>query len=407
MTFFHHVLLFINNNGRQLLRKWPSLPLLFLFPICIVGLAAYALVTFFIPEDIEAIKVGLIDQDKSKETTMIVELIEESSQLNNFIQLDVMSLDSAKQSIETNKLSAYITFPEEFTSDLYSGNPVTLEIVGNPNKQTDSYLIKELIDSVSRHIKTAQANILTMNYYAKQLDMTDEERNDFLYQQFIEFVYYTMGKERIIDEEILTNNVSTSPVHYYGLGGLFIIMTLWLILFYSILSKEENYQMKQRMKLFGVTEIQQLIAKIAVCWTATTCFSLLVFYGYFTLLNIELFLSDYVKIFAVTILYFLIFLVLLSLIEVIITSAKFRLLIQSVYTATLLLLSGAIVPTIYYPLYMQDIIPFNFTFQGFYALENIILNGRIYVDYLPLLIYLLVSIAALLGLSIWKERYIE
>lgn len=404
MLFFHHIFLFIKNNIKQLQRKWPSLPLLFLFPIFIVGLSAYMVISFFIPEDEQAIHVGLIDQDQSKETKMVVEVLEESSQLNNFIQLEVMSPNKAKQALEGNHLSSYIVFPEDFTDKLYNGTSVSLQIIGNPNKKVESYLVKELVDSVSRHIKTAQANILTINYFAKQLEMDDETRNDFLFKQFTDFVFYTLGRDKIIDQETLTNNVVNSPFQYFGLGGLFVIVTIWLLAIYSTLSKEEESRMKRRMRLYNVTEKHQLLAKIIVSWMVTICFTFITFFGLITIFDIHLFPGDYVKISIVTLIYSFVFLLGLAIIELVFTAPKIRLFIQNFYTGILLLLSGAIIPTIYYPFYVQDVVTFNFAYQALHWLQEIILNNGVYVNYLPLILYMVIGILIFFSISTWKER---
>ncbi|MFZ3576349.1 ABC transporter permease [Virgibacillus sp. DJP39] len=404
MLFFHHVFLFIKSNLKQLQRKWPSLPLLFLFPIIIVGLSAYILTSFFIPDEGEAIHVGLITHDQSKETAMIVELIEQSSQLSSFIEIENMSSSKAKQALTNNQLSAYIVLPDNFTNSLYNGSSVTLKIIGNPDKRVESYLVKELIDSVTRHIKTAQANILTINYYAKQLEMDDGVRNDFIFQQFTDFVFYTLGKDKIIDEELLKNNVTTSPVQYYGLGALFIILTIWLLAFYSTLTRTEESGLKKRMKLFNVTEMQQLLAKIVVSWIISIIFTIFIFYGFIRLFDISLYFNDYVKVYLFLLIYSFLFLIGLAIIEVSVTGPKIRLFIHSFYTVTLLLLSGAIIPTIYYPMYLQELLPYSFSYQAFKWLLELLLNNGIYVDYIPLIIYLIIGSLLLFGISSWKER---
>ncbi|ASK63012.1 ABC transporter ATP-binding protein [Virgibacillus phasianinus] len=404
MGFIHHVILFTKNNVKQLLRKWPSLPLLFLFPIILVSLSAYIAISFFIPDEGEAIQVGLVDHDQSKETKLIVDLIEESSQLNNFIQLNVMSGEKAKQKLQNDHLSAYIIFPDDFVENLYNGTSVTLKIIGNPDKKMESYLVKELVDSVSRHIKTAQANILTINYYAKQLTMDDETRNDFLFNQFTDFVFYTLGKDKIVDEEIIANSVTNSPVHYYCLGGIFIILTIWILEIYTVLSRDDGARIKARMRLYNVKESDQILAKIFVSWLVTISFTVIVFIGFITVFSIDLFPSDYFKVAVLTMLYSFLFLLGLALIEVICTAPKMRLFIQMVYTAVSLLISGAIIPTIYFPYYVQNLLPYNFAYQAFYWMQEIVLNQRVFVDFLPLILYVFIGIFVLFGISTWKER---
>lgn len=405
MIFIHHVLLFIQNNGKQLQRKWPTLPPLFLFPIVIVGLTAFVVITLFIPEDNTSIQVGLVDEDQSKETTMVVKLIEESSsQLNNFIHIENLTATKAKQALKNNQISTYIVFPGGFTENLYNGSSVTLDIIGNPNKQVESFLVNELIESLSRHIKTAQANILTINYFAKQLDMNDETRNDFLFKQFTDSIFYTLGKDKILDQETLKNNVSSSPIHYYGLGAVFLILSIWLVAFYSILTREEGIRMKSRMRLYNVTDTQQLLAKIIVSWLAAVVFSGLTFCGFFIYFDFHLFLVDYGKIAVIGLVYSFTFLLGLAIIEAILQAPKIRLFVQTFYTGILVLLSGAVVPTIYFPYYIQDILPYSFSYQAFHLLQEIILETLVYVDFLPLIVYLLIGVCLFVGITTWKER---
>src|SRR5690606_15603207 len=101
------------------------------------------------------------------------------------IQIIALSKEQAQQLILQNEISTYFSFPEGFTADLYEGESVTIPIVGNPSKPTDSYLVKELVESMMRYIGAAQANILTVHDYAKKTDMSQEQRQQLMLQQFI------------------------------------------------------------------------------------------------------------------------------------------------------------------------------------------------------------------------------
>ncbi|WP_188453456.1 ABC transporter permease [Virgibacillus oceani] len=403
MTFIKHLFLFIRNDCKKLQRKWLTLPLLLLFPIIIVALAAVIAISFLSPDEEEPIQVGLVDLDQSEETKLVVKLIEESSQLGNYIHIKKLSDKDAKKNIK-DKLSAYITFPKDFTDDLYKGESVALEITGNPNKSMESYLIKELLDSVARHIQAAQANILTINYFAKQLPMDVKTRNDLVYEQFTNFVVYTIGKDKIIDEEAVANLATSSPVHYYGLASWFIVITIWLFVFYTFLTKENETRMKDRMRLYGVTVVQQVLAKIITTVGITLVFSTLAFFALQEIVEITLYTENYLRIATLMLLYSFVFLEIIAIFEILFIEQKLRLLIQSIFTGFVLLLSGAIIPTLYFPLYIQNLLPYSFGNLALHWLQEIILNGRFYADYLPLLFIALSSLFVLLGISVWKER---
>ncbi|MBY7143204.1 ABC transporter permease [Virgibacillus sp. NKC19-3] len=407
MHSIKHSLLFMKNHIMQLRRKWLSLPLLFIFPIFIVGLIATIVITLILPPEDNPVHVGLVDLDQSNETQLMVEFIDESSLLGEYIQIHSMSEDEAVEAIERNELSAYVMFPDNFTDHLYQGTSVEFPVIGNPEAPTESYVIHELIDSVTRHISTAQANILTINHYGRELGLNADERNDLLFDQFQEFLFYTIGKDRIMNDEQVSNHATSSPVHYYGVAGWFIIVTLWLFSIYNFLSKEENLRMKQRMKLYGVTEIRQIFAKICVTLLVIFVFAVASFVLLGRALHFDLIVDDYLRIVLITLLYSIVLLQSFAIVEMALPSQKLRLLIQSLICGILLLSSGAIIPTIYFPLHIQDVLMYSFSHEAFNGLQEILLRGRLYANYIPLLLMNLVSLFILLGFSLWKERLKE
>ena len=404
MTFLKLTFLFIKSNLKKLQRKWISLPLLLLFPILIITMIAVIFIMLFTPSETNPIKVGIVNYDESQETKMVIELLESTSQFGEIIQVSAMDENKAKKYIDDNMLSAYIIFKKNFTNDLYTGNSVEIPIVGNPKEPIKSLLVEELFNSIARHIAASQANILTINYYASELGMDENERQTLLFEQFKEFLFYTLGKDQILKEEELENIATTSPIQYYGLAGWFIITTAWLLLFYIFFHQEDKFKIKQRMKLYGVTELQQIIAKIVVSFVITFILISITFVGLILILDSEFMLSDYIKVLAIMTLYSILFLTGLALIEVIIPSQKLSLLIQSIMTIFLLLLSGAFVPTIYFPITVQEISNYLFSNQAFYWLTEILIHERFYIDYIPLLFMTIAGLFVLIGISRWKER---
>ncbi|MEC5421984.1 ABC transporter permease [Virgibacillus sp. C22-A2] len=407
MHFITKILIFIKSNSMQLQRKWLSLPLLLLFPIIIVGLIVTILIALFSPSDKNVIQVGLIDADQTAETQMVVDLINESAQMGTYIQIHSMEESKAKTAIQMNELSSYIVLPEGITESLYQGHSSELAVIGNPSQPMQSRIIKELIDSVTRHIRASQANILTINHYAKALSIENEARNDLLFEQFQEFLFYTIGKDRVINELQITNQVTSSPIDYYAMASWFIVISIWLLAVYTFLYKENELRMKHRMKLYGVTDIQQIIARIIVTLVAVSILSAGSFAILQHVLDWDLYKYDFTRIGAVISLYSILLLLCLAIIETLIPSKKLRLLGQSLFTGGVLLISGAFIPVIYFPLKLQELLLYSFSNEGFRWLHEIILNNRLYADYTPLVLMNMVGLLLLIGLSLGKERLEE
>src|SRR5699024_1688660 len=135
--------------------------------------------------------------------------------------------------------------------------------------------------------------------------------------------------------------------NYYGIALWFITITIWLFVINQSLIREESYRMIKRMKLYGVTQLQQHIARIWITMIISGLFSLLLFIAINKLLNWELYLEDYGRIFLISLLYGNLFLMVLSILQAIISDRRLSLLTQSIVTIGLLSLSGAIIPIIY------------------------------------------------------------
>ncbi|GAB3803919.1 hypothetical protein GCM10028868_31110 [Virgibacillus kimchii] len=348
--------------------------------------------------------VGLVDLDNTTETQLVVQLLEEASQLGEYMQIHSMSEQTAESAITDDIISSYILLPEQFTNNLYQGNSVEMPIIGNPNQPIQSYILNELIESVARHIRASQANILTIHHYAGEMGMDSDARSELLFEQFQEFVFYTIGKDRILTEREIINVATSNPVHYFSMSSWFIILTIWLIAIYSFLSSEDPTKMKKRMKLYGVMEIHQIFAKIIVTLTVTFLFAVGLLLLLQTLLDWDLTAANYGRIALISILYSLLFLICISVIEVLVASPKLQLLFQAIFTFGVLLFSGAVLPVIYFPPAIQHLLDYIFSAEAFNWLAEIIIHQRFYADYIPLLMMSGIGLFLLLGLSIGKER---
>ncbi|MCG7335691.1 ABC transporter permease [Sporosarcina sp. ACRSM] len=387
MLSIGRILFFMQQYHKQLKKKWGTLLLLFLFPIVLIGLLLGLVAGLLLPEENSPIRVALVDEDQTKESMLFGMLLEETATGNPFLQFVSLTEADAEELMERNEISTYFSFPEGFTADLYEGKSVTIPIVGNPAKQTESFVVKELVESMTRYIAAAQANILTINDYAKKTDLSKQERQELMFQQFMDFTLYTLGKDKLLDEEVITNVATSSPKHYYVLAGWFIVLSVWLLAIYSVLGKEEHRSMVVRMQLFGVTLWQRVFARMLVVLAYSLILAAVLFFIIDRVVRFELFAIDYGRFGLFTALYGLLFVVGAALIDVWVTSRKMGLLLQSLFLFLMILTSGALIPTLYFPQAVQGLLPYLFSYESMRWMIDIVLEGRNYADFTALMVY--------------------
>ena len=387
-------------------KKWATL-LLFLFPICLISLLLFLIAGLIIPTENEPIRVVLVDEDETKESMLLTRLLEETASDNQFIQVVTMPEDEARSLIDNNTISSYFTFPKGFTGDLYEGESVTIPIVGNQSKQTESYVVKELVESMTRLLATAQANILTINDYAMKLDMPKDEHDEMLLHQFMDFTLYTVGKNKLLDEEVIKNIATISPKHYYLLAGWFTLLSVWLLAFYTIVGKEEHAGMLVRLKLFGVTIWQRIIARILVALGGALLLAGLSFFVISQFVQYDLYALDYFRFALFACLYALLLLIGIAVIDIWISSKKVVLLLQSLFTFILIFASGSIIPTLYFPQSIQVVLPYIFSYESMNWMIDIVLEGRNYADFTLLIIAIGMGLLILWVSATGKKRWLR
>src|SRR5699024_11273233 len=133
-----------------------------------------------------------------------------------------------------------------------------------------------------------------------------------LFEEFKQFFFYAIGKDKILNEKEVDNQATSQTKDYYSISLWFIISTIWLFVIYQFFIQEEPDRMIQRMRLYGVTILQQNMARIMMTLLVTGLFSVSLFVGINKLMHWNLYLEDYRRIFLISILYSLLYLLFLS-----------------------------------------------------------------------------------------------
>lgn len=361
--------------------------------------------SLIVPPKGEKIEIAFVDLDGTTETALMGELLQLSMKDSEHMKVSFMTQEEAEQGIRQDELSAYIVLPEKFTKHLYKGKGVTLPVVGNPKRASESLIVLELIDSLTRYIESAQANILTVYSYVLDMNLTAQQEKQIVLEQFIDFTLYSLGKSNILKEEVLENEASTSPKWYYMLACIFSMLTIWLVGFYILLRKEEHHAMEIRLKLLGVTPLQKTTAKIIVAFMSSLIFAIPTFFIFMQYVGYDFFVLDYVRVFLFVSLYAMLVLIGVAIIDLLVASLKVSLLVQMVFVLVFILVSGSFIPTIYFPLMLQNVLPWLFPNEVFNWLVDIILKERNYANYTVLVSMLAVEAVVFVSVTNLYARW--
>ena len=403
MRKMKHIFVFIANDISRLRRKWLTLPLIFISPVIFLSLVIWMLSSFLSFDDPDKMSVGLVNLDDSEETEMIVSALAGSADVADGFEMTVLSEADAEMMIENNELVSYIIFPGKFTERMMQGESSELVVVGNPDMKLESYVNSSVCHTVERHIRNSQAGILTINHYAKEFGMNDEERHELIFQEFVSQFIQVLSSGTLMDEHERTQNVSAGNL-YFIVNALFIIMTLWVYMLYTALMRDVSSNLEDRMQVFGVTYLSRGAAKVLTVGTLVTAASAFITFGVLFFGGIELDFENMIRLLVLIVLHIYTTVIIMVIIDWLIPSFKLGIVAQLAFQILIILFAGSIIPRIYFPLYMDRIFEYMYSYQGLSWMEEIILNGRFTME-TDVMILTLAGVSGLfLVLAVLKER---
>lgn len=403
MRKMRHVFVFIANDIKRLRRKWLTLPLLFISPLVFIGLLLWVISNLISFDDKDPIEVGLVNLDDSDATELIVSALADTAEVAEGLDLVQVNAEEAEQKISDDELVSYIIFPEKFTDKMMRGESSELEVVGNPNQELESYVVNSVIDTVVRHIRNSQANILTINHYAREFDMSDEAREALIFREFVSQFIQVLSSDTLMDEHEESQNISAGYM-YFIVNGLFIVITIWVYMMHVMLMRAMNGNLQARLKVSGVSVFSIGLSKVLLAGTIVAILSILLFATVLVLTGTELPLENIGRIAVLMLLHIYTTAMLLVLIGWLMRSFKLAMILQLCITVLILLFAGSIIPRIYFPVYLDPVFDYIYSYQALFWIEEIMLNGRFTSEINIMLITLLIAFTAFVVTAVIKER---
>lgn len=403
MRIMKHIFVFIANDISRLKRKWLTLPLILISPVIFIGLIIWMLSSLLSFDEAAKMSVGLVNLDDSDETAVIVSALAGSAEAADGLEIIEVSESEAKLMIENDTLVSYIIFPGKFTEKMMKGESSELIVVGNPDMQLESYVISSVIDTVVRHIRNSQANILTINHYAREFGMTDEARQNLIFEEFVSQFIQVLSSDTLMDEHQKAQNISAGNM-YFIVNGLFIIMTVWVYMLYIALMRDISSNLEDRMKVFGVTHLAQGLARVLSTGIIVTVASALFTYGVLTFGGIDLETENLLRLLILIALHIFITAMIMIIIDWLLPSFKISMVVQLAVLLMIILFAGSIIPRIYFPIYLDTFFDYMYSYQSLSWIEEIILNGRFTMEIDIMIATFGIAAVLLLVLSVLKER---
>lgn len=223
---------------------------------------------------INKITVALAIPQEEKQTKLIAKFISSLKSVSGICEVSYTSEETAKEMVQRGEAQAAIVFPESFYNDMYYGKntPCTVYLAEDDNISTE--LFNELLVSGIGDVKIIEsfiyANITEANINGS---LTDKDQIGNYYINI--FIKGLVTRTRIYNQQICSPIGNLNYVQYYFVSAIILALLIGG-LYFGCLYREENHDMEEHLRIFGIGNMTQAIVKISVMSVLLWIFAVLV-----------------------------------------------------------------------------------------------------------------------------------
>ncbi|MFQ3802953.1 ABC transporter permease [Staphylococcus equorum] len=373
-----------------LLKKWH----LFLYLVLIIiGLFSVLLVIQQFNQDDSKFRIGVVDRDQSTETALILKSMGNGTNLGKDISIKRYNKQEAHQLLKARKLEGYYVFEKGMTKSFYKNGNLPISVYTYDKQSTKSLVINQLTDSVYNRLMLSMGGGLAYTSLAEDAGKEDTMLllTDLLFTGLNRTGGFDYQPVQIYD-----------TASYYVITGYLASIFFFALSLFSILKMNQVTALKSRLSMYHFS-----FEKLTLIRSLFTLFytSIWAVVGLFWMLNVlpNDFESYNWSTLVIQLIYYILMLIIWLTIIDLISFKWMNYILKSILSLVILMLSGLIIPTIYFKHLFNGI----FTTQPFIFVTNqmleIILNN--YILETPLMFYISLLLSFVVLIFVIVRRY--
>ncbi len=321
-------------SGGSSMQKWYIIPYLVLACGVILG----AIVVVQQQSTTPAMTIGIVDNDNTTETRMILKSVQQGESFAKGFTLKGYDETLAEQALRDKKIDGYIVLKEGMTRAFYNNGSLPIDVVTYDKDSLQGLLINQLTLSVYDRLMVSEAGILTYGHFYSEA--SDEK----IIAMMLDLLANGLNREAIFEK----HQVETIPfADYYVVAGYVLVTLGFFLALLTIFHMNMPTALRDRLRMYPFAEEKLLLARYSLATIYTWGFALLMIAALYVLLQpaFELYNVHYLLI---TITSFVLVMALLYVVIDVALSGKLRIIAKIIATLLIVFGSGAVIPTMYF-----------------------------------------------------------
>lgn len=313
-------------------------------------------------KDNNKVNIALSMPENDKSAKFMISIIKEMKSIKencNFVQVN--NKEEARQMVKDGEAYGAIIIPKGLARDIMDGTNTPATVVLPNNSSIEANLIKDLIDSGTKSLTSAQAGIYAVTYEYEEVynDRITKELQDNIN---IKYFDHTLARESYFNHTKISAAGELTLMEYYISSGIVFFMLLLGMVFSKVLCPS-NKAFYEKLKAYNISKAVVTLTRIISVFTVYIIVAVIGFVMY--VLTCKYLGTDIImfKIRDYLILMFVIFCI-VSFVVCIFTITESQIsgsLLLFVCTLVMNFISGGFIPTVFLPKSIQGLSPYMLT----------------------------------------------
>jgi ABC-2 type transport system permease protein len=224
-----------------------------LFPLLLLGITYLGLKPLLDDKQwVEPFAVAIVDEDKTFETKLLMKQYEESEELQAVLSFQKTDGKTASEMLADNEIAGMVIVPDGFTNGIRKGKNIPVTVIGNPERPFQAELLKQVMVSNANLISSAQSGANAAFHYLRKMGLSSEEFATYRDAIITDFTLQALNRNKIYETETLSAFGGITPVEFYSLSGVLILLLIGGLFGMSLTARGEQTALRERLSLQGV-----------------------------------------------------------------------------------------------------------------------------------------------------------
>jgi ABC-2 type transport system permease protein len=224
-----------------------------LFPLLLLGITYLGLKPLLDEKQwVEPFAVAIVDEDNTFETKLLMKQYEESKELQAVLSFQKTDGKTASEMLADNEIAGMVIVPDGFTNGIRRGKNIPVTVIGNPERPFQAELLQQVMVSNANLITAAQSGANAAFHYLRKMGLSSEEFATYRDAIITDFTLQALNRNKIYKTETLSAFGGITPVEFYSLSGVLILLLIGGLFGMSLTARGEQTALRERLSLQGV-----------------------------------------------------------------------------------------------------------------------------------------------------------